>query len=310
VASGLRFLSVIPFFHANGFHNCMLMPLLNGATIVLMPQFSPAACHELIRQESVEVLIGSPFIFTALVDSGADLGLLSTLQLCFSGGARLPATVSQQWKDRSGIPVRQWYGTSETSIIAVGCVREGSDSVADASVGAPIPGAEVKVLDDKFMELGCGAVGELAVRSAAVMSGYVGEPELNRQVFHGGFYRTGDFGYMDSAGNLYLAGRMNRVMNIAGVKIDPLEVEQAVEALAGVFRCDVDAVLNGRGGEVIRARIQTRPGFDVTRRAVIAQCRSRLAEYKLPRIVEFAETLPSMITGKMPAEWRRDEPAR
>jgi len=86
---------------------------------------------------------------------------------------------------------------------------------------------EVKVLDAKGTELGCGAVGEVAVRSEAVMSGYVREPELNKQRFHDGFFRTGDFGYLNSAGNLYLVGRMGRVINIAGIKIDPAEIEQA-----------------------------------------------------------------------------------
>jgi long-chain acyl-CoA synthetase len=310
MAPGRRFLSVVPFYHSNGFHNSMLMPLLHGGTLVLMRRFSPAACHELIHREGVEVLIGSPFIFSALADSTADPAYLSTLKQCFSGGARLPAAVSERWTNRGGSPVRQWYGTSETSTIALGRIREASDSVDDTSVGVPINGVDVKVLDAGLMELKPGTVGELAVRSAAVMSGYVGEPELNRRVFHDGFYRTGDFGFMDSAGNLYLAGRMNRVMNISGVKIDPFEIERAVEALSGVSRCHVDTVPDGRGGEMIRARVLTRPGFDVTRRAVIAHCRSRLAEYKLPRIIEFAEAMPTMVSGKMPAEWSRDVPGR
>ncbi len=307
---GRRFLSVVPFFHANGFHNCMLMPLISGATLVLMRQFSAAACHELIHRERVDVLIGSPFIYSVLADSAADPGMTSTLQLCFSAGARLPAAVSQQWRDRFGIRVRQWYGMSETNAISIDRAREEPDSGAGRPVGAPIPGVEVKVLDAKGTELGCGAVGEVAVRSEAVMSGYVREPELNKQRFHDGFFRTGDFGYLDSAGNLYLAGRMGRVINIAGIKIDPAEIEQAVEALVGVSACRVDAVSNGRDGEVIRARVVRRQGFDVTRRAVIAQCRGQLAEYKLPRIIEFMEAPPTMIAGKMPADWNTDEPAR
>jgi acyl-CoA synthetase (AMP-forming)/AMP-acid ligase II len=310
IGPGRRFLSVVPFFHSNGFHNCMLMPLVSGATLVLMPQFSPAACHELIDRERVDILIGSPFIYGVLADSVADPGLMSTLQFCFSAGARMPAAVSQRWIDRFGIRARQWYGMSETHAIAIDRAREEPGSGPGTSVGTPIPGVEVKVLDAKGTELACGAVGELAVRSQAVMSGYFSEPELNKQVFHDGFFRTGDFGYLDAAGNLYLAGRKGRVINMAGVKIDPVEIEQAVEALLGVSACRVDAVPNGREGEVIRARVVTRPGFDITRRAVIAQCREHLAEYKLPRIIEFAEALPTLVAGKMPVEWTHDKPAR
>ena len=305
IGPGRRFLSTIPFFHGNGFHNCMLMPLISGATLVLMRQFSPAAGHELIDRERVDILIGSPFICSALADSAADPRLLSTLQLCFSAGARLPSAVSQRWRDRFGIQVRQWYGMSETSVISIDRAREEPGSPAGTSVGPPIPGVEVKVLDAMGTELGCGVVGELAVRSRTVMPGYVGEPELNQQIFHHGFFRTGDFGYVDSAGNLYLGGRMRHVINMGGVKVDPVEVEQAVEALAGVSACHVDAVPNGREGEVIRARVVTRHGFDVTRRDVIAHCRGRLAEYKLPRIIEFVETLPTTIAGKMPTNWQQ-----
>jgi long-chain acyl-CoA synthetase len=97
---------------------------------------------------------------------------------------------------------------------------------------------------------------------------------------------------------------------MAGVKVDPAEIEQVVEALDGVSACHVDAVPDGQEGQVIRARIVARDGFDVTRREVIAQCRGRLAEYKLPRIIEFVPTLPITVAGKIPVDWNRDEPAR
>jgi len=300
IGPGRRFLSVIPFFHANGFHNCMLMPLLSGAALVLMRQFSPAACAELIHRERVDMLIGSPFLFSLLADSGVDPGCLSTLRCCFSAGARLPSPVHERWRNRFGLRVRQWYGMSETSVISIDLTEKESPNGAGTFVGAPIPGVAVRSLAPDGSDLDAGAVGELAVRSEAVMPGYVDEPQLNEQVFHDGFFRTGDLGYVDSSGNLYLTGRMRRVVNMSGVKVDPVEVEQAVEALSGVSECHVDAVPNGRDGKVIRARIVVRQGHQITRRDVIEQCRERLAEYKLPRVVEFVESLPTTITGKMP----------
>ena len=132
------------------------------------------------------------------------------------------------------------------------------------------------------------------------MSGYFEEPELNRSLFHNGFFRTGDLGYLDSAGNLHLTGRLGRVMNIAGVKVDPVEVERAVEMLPSVESCHVDSVPNGSGGEIIRARVVPHEGLQVTRREVIEQCRQQLAEYKLPRIIEFLDAAPISIAGKVP----------
>jgi long-chain acyl-CoA synthetase len=304
ISPGRRFLGVIPFFSSNGFNNCMLMPLINAATLVMMRQFSPAACSELIQRERVEMLIGSPYIFTVLADTAVDPGLFSTLRFCFSAGARMPAAASERWRERFGIPVRQWYGSSEAGVISIDRAAEEPASAPGSSVGSPIPGVEVRVLDAEGAELDRGEVGELAVRSETVMSGYVNQPELNGNIFQECFFKTGDFGYVDSSGIVYLAGRLGRVINMAGVKVDPVEIEQVVESLAGVSRCHVDAVPGGREGEVIRARIVTRDGSAVTRRAVIAQCRGRLAEYKLPRVIEFVEALPTTITGKMPAEWK------
>jgi acyl-CoA synthetase (AMP-forming)/AMP-acid ligase II len=131
------------------------------------------------------------------------------------------------------------------------------------------------------------------------MSGYFGEPELSRSLFHEGFFRTGDLGCIDSAGNLHLTGRLGRVLNIAGVKVDPVEVERVVETLPNVESCHVDAVPNGRGGDVIRARVVPRQGLPVTRRDVIEQCRRQLAEYKFPRIIEFLEATPITMAGKI-----------
>jgi long-chain acyl-CoA synthetase len=306
--SGCRFMSVIPFFHANGFHNCMLMPLISGATLVLMKQFSAAACAELVHRERVEVFIGSPFLFTLLADSAADPRLLSTLRLCFSAGARMPAAVHERWRNHFGIRVRQWYGMSETSAISIDLTGEEPLPGAGTFVGAPIPGVEVRSLAPDGRDLGLDAVGELSVRSEAVMPGYVGEPQLNQRAFHNGFFRTGDLGYRDSSGNLCLTGRIGRVINMAGVKIDPAEIERALEALSGVSVCHVDGVSNGRDGEVIRARIVVRQGHQIARRDVLEQCRQRLAEYKLPRIIEFVESLSTTITGKIPMEWNADGP--
>lgn len=275
VGPGRRFLAVIPFYHSNGFHNSMFLPLMHGATIVMARQFVPAACAERIRRERVDTLIGSPFIYSLLAEK-----LSSSPPLCISAGAPMPAAVAERWRKRFGVRVRQLYGSTETSAISIDCAA--GDAAPDC-VGMPVPGAEVRILES----------GEITVRSPAVMSGYVGEPEIN------GFFHTRDLGYLASDG-LHLTGRIRRVINIAGIKVDPVEVERVVETLAGVFACRVDAARSGHGGELIRARVALRAGAQVTRADLIEHCRSRLAEYKLPRIIEIVE---ATISGKTPAEW-------
>ncbi len=305
IGPGRRFLSVVPFHFSNGFNNSMMLPLLNGATLVLMRQFNPGACAELVHRERIDMLFGSPFIYGCLVDREPEL--LSSLQWCFTAGGRIPSGVVERWYSRLGIHVRQFYGMTEMGVIALERAIPPSLSSAGACVGEAVPGVEVIVLGADGGALEPGGTGELAVRSASLMSGYFGEPELSRSCFHNGFFRTGDLGCFDSTGRIHLAGRMGRGMNISGVKVDPVEVERAIEMLPNVASCHVDAVQNGRGGEVIRARVVPREGLSVTRRDVIEQCRRQLAEYKLPRMVEFLETSPASLAGKIPQQ-RAPEP--
>jgi acyl-CoA synthetase (AMP-forming)/AMP-acid ligase II len=300
IGPGRRFLSVLPFHASHGLHNNLILPLLSGATLVMMRRFSPGACAELMHHEAVDTLFGSPFIYGYLVDSIRDAGLLSSLRHCFSGGARIPSSVVERWRERFGLDIRQTYGMSESGLLTMERGARTPTSSVGACIGEPVRGVEVVVLGAERQSLERAEIGELAVRSASVMSGYFGEPELSRSLFHDGFFRTGDLGYFDSAGNIHLTGRMGRLMNIAGVKVDPVEVERIVERLPNVASCHVDAVPNGRGGEVIRARVVPREGLQVTRREVIEQCRQQLAEYKLPRVIEFLEATPISIAGKIP----------
>jgi long-chain acyl-CoA synthetase len=305
IGSGHRFVCIVPFHYSNGFNNSLLLPLLNGAVTVMLRRFTPSACADLIHREQVNTLIGSPFIYGSLAASVADASLLSSLKHCFTAGGRIPSSVVETWRARFGISIRQLYGMSEAGVIAI----EGADpapessldvSSGDAAIGCPIFGVEVVILGPDGQPLQPGEIGELAVRSDGLLSGYLGEPELSRGLFLNGFFRTGDLGYFDPAGNLRLTGRMGRVMNIAGVKVHPSEIERVVEMLLSVAACHVDTVPNGSGGEMIRARVVPGPGAQVTRREVVEHCRRHLAEYKLPRTIEFLESSPLTIGGKIP----------
>ena len=241
---GRRFLSVVPFYHSSGFHNSLILPLLNGACLILVRHFTPAACARLVAAESADVLIGSPFLYRMLLDHAQ---YLPTLKLCVSAGARMPLTLALAWQERFGTRVRQLYGSTETSVISIDRSAEPPPS---GTVGTPIDEVEIRILNE----------GEVAVRSPMVMSGYVADPEWNLRVFEDGFFRTGDLGCLDSDGRLRLLGRTRRMINMAGVKVDPAEIEQAVESLEGVVECHVDAGSGDPGSEMIRARIELREG--------------------------------------------------
>jgi long-chain acyl-CoA synthetase len=297
---GRRMLAVVPFAYSNGVNNSLLVPLFAGATAVLVRSFNPGACAELVHREQVDTLLGSPFLYGALLEGVHDPKLLSSLRWCFTAGGRIPSAVVERWQDRFGTTIRQFYGMSELGVITLERGPSTPSSTVGTCVGEPLSGVEVAVFRADGMQLVAGEIGEIAARSAGVMSGYLDEPELSRTRFHDGYFCTGDLGYFDSSGQLYLTGRMGRVLNIAGVKVDPLEVERAVEQLSGVAFCHVDTVPNALGGDVIRARVVRRLGFQLTRREVIEQCRKQLAEYKFPRVIEFLDQSPATLAGKIP----------
>jgi long-chain acyl-CoA synthetase len=302
-----RLLGVIPFHYSNGFHNSLVVPLLNGATIVMLPQFNPRACAELVQREQINTLFGSPFIYASLLDGVHDRAALKSLQRCFSAGGRMSSSLKERWQERFGVPIRQLYGMTETGAIAIESSERAPEPSIGACVGPPIHGVEVVVCGPDGANLAPGEIAELRVRSASVMAGYAGESEPDRSVLPDGFFRTGDLGFMDSHGTLHLTGRLGRVMNIAGVKVDPVEVERAIELLAGVSSCHVDAVPNGAGGEVVRARVVARQGVQLTRRLIIEHCRQHLADYKFPRVIEFLEASPVSIAGKIPSAGASDD---
>ncbi len=301
IGPGWRFLGVIPFHYANGFNNSLLVPLLNGATVVMLPKFNPRACADLVQREQIDTLFGSPFIYAALLDSVSDPVALASLKRCFSAGGRMSSSLREQWQERFGVPIRQLYGMTEAGVIAIESSGLVSEPSAGSCVGPPIQGVDVAVFGPEGVNLAPDEIGELRVRSASVMAGYAGESEPARSVLQDGFFRTGDLGFIDSRGMIHLTGRIGRGLNIAGVKVDPVEVERAIELLAGVSSCHVDAVPNGAGGEVIRARVVPRAGVQLTRRQIIEQCRLHLAAYKFPRVIEFLDAVPGTIAGKIPS---------
>lgn len=289
---GQRFLCVVPFHHANGFANSMLAPLLSGATLVLMRRFLPAKVFELVRRESINALVASPFVYSLLAEQSAPPGRLASLEIAISSGAPMPAALRRRCRERLGIQVRQLYGSSETGTISV---EPAGWEPAEGSVGVPIAGVEVRIQD-----------GEVTVRSPTTMAGYVGEPELNARLFCDGFFRTGDLGRFDQRGYLWLGGRIKRVLNVGGIKVDPVEIENVLSMLPAVRQCRVSGVADERDTEIIRCELELGPGQRLERSEVIAHCRRHLAEYKIPRIIEFVGEIPTDLAGKSAVAWRGD----
>ena len=298
---GMRSLCVIPFNHSNGLCNSMVLSLTHGGIAVLMPEFAPAAMAELVRRERVEVLNASPFIYTMLLESGWTAEDFSAVEVSLSSGAPMARELALQCAGRLGLKVRQLYGTSETATLSVG---PPTDEVESGFLGKPFPFIELKLLSADGKEAPAGVEGEVVVKSPLMMKGYLLEAEGADDVFVKGFFRTGDLGRLDEAGNLTLSGRIKHVINVAGVKVDPVEIERVLAGLSGIQDCLVRAAKDHRQMEVIQAVIVVAPGAGLSREAVVAHCRAHLAEYKIPRLIEFAESIPRDLMSKISSSWR------
>jgi long-chain acyl-CoA synthetase len=295
-----KILGAIPLFHTYGMGACLFGGAISGATVVLLEDPHPFLLRrhralELIEAEGVTVFPGVPFNFRLMAEApaGADL---SSLRLCFSAGTALPRSSFEAFGERFGVLVRQLYGSTETGIISANLSE---DPVATfESVGAPLGEARVAVVDDEGGPLPVGETGEVTVMSPAATEGYAEMDEPNRQAFRKGWYFTGDLGRLDDDGLLYLAGRKKLLIEIGGYKVDPIEVQDVVEAHPSIEEAIVVGAPGKVEGEELVKAVAV-PSEDCEEREVIAFCRERLANFKVPQLVEFRDEIPKNPLGKV-----------
>ena len=262
IAEDNRFLAVVPFHHANGFSNYMILPLACGAATVTLGAFAPGAVAETIRREAVTVLIGSPFIFRVLAERGPGHAAFQSVRTCLSSGAPMSPELTARCEEHLGLEVRQLYGSTETGTIAVEPPTEGR-RIAGGAAGRPVPGVDIRILRDDATNAPAGEPGEVAVRSGAVMRGYLGRNGETEGPDADGFFRTGDVGRIDTSGRLWLQGRKTRVLNVAGIKVDPVEIENVLESMPGIRSARVTASRARAGARpcVRRSNGTTPPSF-------------------------------------------------
>jgi long-chain acyl-CoA synthetase len=290
----------IPMFHTYGMGACLFWSATSGATMVILEDPNPFLLRrhralELIEQESATVFPGVPFTFRLMAEAPAAADL-SSLRLCFSAGTALPRASFEAFGERFGLLVRQLYGSTETGLVTVNLDPD-PVSTFD-SVGTPAGEVDIRILGENGDGLPLGEEGEVAVSSPAMTEGYSDMEELNREAFRDGHFRTGDLGKLDEKGRLYLTGRKKLLIEVGGYKVDPIEVQDVVVAHPKVS----DAVVVGADGsiegeELVKAVVV--PNDQVDERELVEFCRERLANFKVPQIVELREEIPKSPLGKV-----------
>jgi long-chain acyl-CoA synthetase len=290
----------LPLFHVFGLSSVMNTCVLLGGTMSLVSRFEPGAVLELMRRDQVSVFMGVPTMFIALLQAAGSVDCdLASLRVAISGGAPIPAEVINSFESWFGVPILEGYGLSESSSAATFNVSATERKVY--SVGKPIWGTSVQIWDADSRPLPPGAaqVGEIVLRGANIMIGYHGNPEATARAFAGGWFHTGDLGYVDEDGFLFLVDRIKDVIIRGGYNVYPREVEEVIYAHPAVAEAAVIGVPDPRLGEEVRAVVALKPGQSVTEAELIEFVKERVAAYKYPRSVEFRDSLPKNGTGKI-----------
>jgi fatty-acyl-CoA synthase len=300
-------LVVLPFFHVTSMQGGMNGPLYAGNTIVLMCRWDRDVAAELIQRYRV---MGWTAISTMVIDFLANPKLgdydLSSVQRISGGGAAMPAAVAQRVIDLVGSPYVEGYGLTET--IAPTHINP-IDRPKKQCLGVPVFNTDSRIIDPETLkELPQGQTGEIVSHGPQIFRGYWRNEEATRAAFIeiGGkqFFRTGDLGYVDEDGYFFLVDRLKRMINAAGFKVWPAEVETVLYQHPAVQEACIIAAKDSHRGETVKACIVLRAAYvgKVTAEEIIEWARQKMATYKAPRIIEFVEALPKSATGKV--QWR------
>jgi fatty-acyl-CoA synthase len=288
-----------------GWHNttgleAMLQALLMGERLVVLAHFEPRAMMRLIEQERVTILLGVPMVFQVLLSlPDFDRYDTSSLLICGTGAAPCPPQLAREIQRRFGCAVHIGFGATETGGgIAVTSLADSEARQAE-TVGRPLPGMEVKIVDEARRPLPPGAVGELAVRSDSIMLGYYRAPELTAEVLDAeGWYYTGDLAVLDEDGYLRIVGRKRDLIIRGGQNIFPQEIEHYLVAHPKIREAAVVGVPSPVGGESVVAFVIPEAGGGLTPQDVLEYCRAGLEPYQIPAQVRLVDDFPRAATGK------------
>jgi fatty-acyl-CoA synthase len=300
-------LATAPFFHVTGMQHSMNAPIFVGATIVLLPRWDPAAAGHLFERLRCTHWANVPTMVVDLLAHPATAGRdLSSLQNVFGGGSAMPEAVAQQLFERCGVRYMEAYGMTET-ISQTHMNPPGN--LRKQCLGIPTFDTESLVIDpDSGTPLGPGQHGEIVSRGPQLLQGYWNNPDATQAAFieieGRRFLRTGDLGYYDADGFFYIADRLKRMINAAGYKVWPAEVEMTLYKHPDIQEVAIVSAPDTRRGETVKAVVVLKPQSQgrLSAEDIMTWARSHMAAYKVPRVVEFAEALPRSGTGKI--QWR------
>ena len=299
--AGDRYMIVNPFFHSFGYKSGWLACLLRGATILPVAVFDAGEVMQRIVSDRVSVLPGAPTLFQSmLAHESCGTVDLSSLRLSVTGAATVPPILIERMRNVLGFQtVVTAYGLTEAPVVTI-CPPGTSDERVAQTCGKAIPGVELQCVDDEGRAVPAGEPGEVLVRGFNVMRGYFDDPAATREAIDAqGWLRTGDIGVLDAEGFLRITDRKKDLFIVGGFNCYPAEIEKILSEHPAIAQAAVVGVPDERMGEVGKSFVVLRSGANLDAAALIAWCRENMANYKVPRHVEFVAALPTNAAGKV-----------
>jgi long-chain acyl-CoA synthetase len=291
-----RLICYLPLFHCFGQNFIMNASVTSGATLILHERFQPDEILDSIKSNRVSMFFGVPVVYARLLSIPKTAEYFRNVRYCFSAAAPMPVRVARQWRDKVGKIIYEGYGLTETSPFAT---YNHDSYYRDGSIGTPVSGVEVKIIDAAGRALPPGEIGEIAIKGPNVMHGYFRRPEETAEALRNGWFFTGDIGKMDDDGYLYLVDRSKDMINVSGFKVWPREVEEVLLLHPSLAEVAVVGIPDPESGEAVKAFAVLKPSEAMREEELIDFGRSRMAVYKAPRFVEFIDALPKNPTGKI-----------
>jgi len=298
IGAGDVVLGALPLFHSFGQTVAMNASLKVGACLTLVPKFDPGEALETMQRDGVTHFYGVPTMFGALLHHPERESFdTSALRTCITGGASMPVEVLRGFEDAFGAVVLEGYGLSETSPVA--CSNHPDRERKAGSIGTPIEGVEMQIVDEDDEPVPQGEVGEIVIRGHNIMKGYWQRPDATAEVMRGGWFHSGDMARTDEDGYFYIVDRKKDLIIRGGYNVYPREVEEVLYEHPKIREAAVVGIPHDEWGEEIGAAVVLHDGEELDPTEASAYVKERIAAYKYPRVVWFLDDLPKGPTGKI-----------
>ncbi len=300
-------ITALPLYHIFALTvNCFTMLKLGARNVLITNPRDMESFIKDMSNEKVSMITGVNTLFNSLLNQPDFQNLdFSHLRLAMGGGMAVQTAVNEKWKKLTGKPIIEGYGLSETSPVLTANPLDGTDRIG--TIGLPIPGTDLAIMDEAGRELPQGERGEICARGPQVMTGYWNRPDETEKVFHtGGWFRTGDVGVMDEQGFFRIVDRIKDMILVSGFNVYPNEVEDVVASCPGVLECAAIGVPDDKSTEAVKVFV-VKKDPNLTPETIKHHCRDKLTAYKMPKYIEFREELPKSNVGKIIRRHLREE---